>query len=63
MSAAVALLEYRDADLVARVLSGRESLHRAANEVRLEARMARELIAHCAGVAESKPDLANAVVN
>jgi hypothetical protein len=63
MSAAVALLKYRDADLVARVLSGRESLHRAANEVRLEGRMARELIAHCARVAESKPDSANLVVN
>ena len=63
MSAAVALLEYRDADLVARVLSGRESLHRAANEVRLEARMTRELVAHCARVAESKPDIANAAVN
>ena len=63
MSAAVAFLEYRDADLVARVLSGRESLHRAANEVRHEARMARELIARCARVAESKSDTTNAAVN
>ena len=63
MSAAVALLKYQDADLIARVLSGRESLHCAANEVRLEARMARELIAQCARVAESKPDIANPAVN
>jgi hypothetical protein len=63
VSAAVALLKSQDADLVARVLCGRESLHRAANEVRLEAHMTRELVAHCARVAESKPDIANAAVN
>jgi hypothetical protein len=67
MSAAVTLLKSQDANLIARVLCGRESLHRAANEARLEAHMTRELVAHCersaARVAESKTDIANAAVN
>jgi hypothetical protein len=63
VSAAVALLKSQDANLVARVLCGRESLHRAANEARLEAHMTPELVAHCTRGAESKPDIANAAVN
>jgi hypothetical protein len=66
VSAAVALLKSQDADLVARVLCGRESLHRAANDVRLEARMTRELVAFLADAkprAEPQTDIVNAAVN
>jgi hypothetical protein len=66
VSAALALHKSQNADLVARVLCGRESLHRAANEVRLEAHMARELVAFLADAkprAEPQIDIVNAAVN
>ena len=62
VSAAVALLKHEDANLVARVLSGRESLRRAADEVRFCALMARAHLARFANV-ESKPDFVNAPLN